>query len=502
MKRKLISFFFTAVMLMACLLPVFATEENVEPDLRIRAAYWQDGMLYTFGHVSMEEPETQTMSLFVNNNLREQTHPVSVAEAQTPVHCMLLIDTSTSMPQNHKQILALAEKLMEADANVIVSVARFDRDFTVVAEGLTQWDAVKAALQSLSYKGETSDISGNVAEAIAYLGSEGYPEGELTNLIVITDGEPWYSNDREQEKEYEAFFNQTAQIMMAAYPEIVVHSYSFAPWQEALYETLSQGKGLHMVQTPAEEAGQALVDFVDTLYGINFPLKGYDNAERIPDSLMLSTDSYWTFCSNVRNAGITPQVELPKEEDLPTDPTEPAETADPTAPTENVDPTAPTETVDPTDPRETVNPTNPTDGQEPQTNSNEMVYYIVCIAGGCLLVVILLVIILSAKKKTGRGTGVRMCFQVVMGANTRLRKEYYLAREITIGSDKHSDIVVTGSGTEAACARIFIRGQAIFIEDMGSAQGTLVNGMRIFSSNRIRSGDEITVGMTTLRVMF
>ena len=42
----------------------------------------------------------------------------------------------------------------------------------------------------------------------------------------------------------------------------------------------------------------------------------------------------------------------------------------------------------------------------------------------------------------------------------------------------------------------------IYIEDMSSPQGTVLNGMRIFSPNRLRSEDEITIGNMVLRALF
>ena len=39
-------------------------------------------------------------------------------------------------------------------------------------------------------------------------------------------------------------------------------------------------------------------------------------------------------------------------------------------------------------------------------------------------------------------------------------------------------------------------------EDMDSPQGTALNGMGLFSSNRLRSEDEISIGETVLRVLF
>ena len=94
-----------------------------------------------------------------------------------------------------------------------------------------------------------------------------------------------------------------------------------------------------------------------------------------------------------------------------------------------------------------------------------------------------------------------MKIEKVSGGKIRVKDMYYLSDMILIGSGKKCDVIVPGTkGVE--CARIIKRDQMIYIEDMGAEEGVLLNGMRIFSPNRLRSGDEITVETTTLKVLF
>ena len=95
-----------------------------------------------------------------------------------------------------------------------------------------------------------------------------------------------------------------------------------------------------------------------------------------------------------------------------------------------------------------------------------------------------------------------MRIEVLNNDSIRTKKLYHLSREIVIGSGKRSDIVIPGDASVSTDVRIIKRGQLIYVEDFGSTDDTLLNGMRIFTSNRLRSGDEITVGNVTLRVLF
>jgi serine/threonine protein kinase len=49
-------------------------------------------------------------------------------------------------------------------------------------------------------------------------------------------------------------------------------------------------------------------------------------------------------------------------------------------------------------------------------------------------------------------------------------------------------------------ARLVERGGNYWIEDLGSSNGTFVNGLRIFRPQVVRAGDEIRLGKTVLRV--
>ena len=75
----------------------------------------------------------------------------------------------------------------------------------------------------------------------------------------------------------------------------------------------------------------------------------------------------------------------------------------------------------------------------------------------------------------------------------------------TVGKARENDIAVdddpTASGLHAVLER-FAAGWTV--TDLGSSNGTWVNGERIWASRRLRDGDEIRIGQTrgsfTLRV--
>ena len=84
----------------------------------------------------------------------------------------------------------------------------------------------------------------------------------------------------------------------------------------------------------------------------------------------------------------------------------------------------------------------------------------------------------------------------------KLFRIFYLRDQLLIGTGKQCNVVIRDSAAAPVNTRIFTQDQMVYIEDMGSPLGTALNGMRLFTPNRLRSEDEITVGNTVLRVLF
>lgn len=73
------------------------------------------------------------------------------------------------------------------------------------------------------------------------------------------------------------------------------------------------------------------------------------------------------------------------------------------------------------------------------------------------------------------------------------------ADRITIGKATENDIALTDDPTASHLHAILERFPAGWcVTDLGSSNGTSVNGERIWSSRRLRPGDEIRVGQTRL----
>lgn len=70
----------------------------------------------------------------------------------------------------------------------------------------------------------------------------------------------------------------------------------------------------------------------------------------------------------------------------------------------------------------------------------------------------------------------------------------------SLGRDVNNSIVLEDEFVSAAHAALTYRGRAWYVEDLGSTNGTFVNGSQVDGLSPIAFGDEIQIGQVRLRL--
>lgn len=78
-------------------------------------------------------------------------------------------------------------------------------------------------------------------------------------------------------------------------------------------------------------------------------------------------------------------------------------------------------------------------------------------------------------------------------------KVFELKGGATIGRSPRSQIVLPDDYVSSTHARIFARKQFLFLEDLGSTNGTFIDGRRVEGEQQIKPGQEIVIGDTIFR---
>ena len=110
----------------------------------------------------------------------------------------------------------------------------------------------------------------------------------------------------------------------------------------------------------------------------------------------------------------------------------------------------------------------------------------------------------AAAAGLGRGAPARRSFLLVVQRSPSLGEgdEFPVnSAPLTVGRGGQNDLVLTGDDfASARHARIEVRGDGVWVQDLESTNGTFVNGSRVAGAQRLDHGDVLRVGETDLRV--
>jgi hypothetical protein len=95
--------------------------------------------------------------------------------------------------------------------------------------------------------------------------------------------------------------------------------------------------------------------------------------------------------------------------------------------------------------------------------------------------------------------GVRPRLAVVAAMNFQPGHEFEIGESATMGRAPSSDVPIEDPFASSAHARIFPRGQFMYIEDMGSTNGTYLNGRQLRRPEQLKPGDTVRIGETEYR---
>ena len=108
----------------------------------------------------------------------------------------------------------------------------------------------------------------------------------------------------------------------------------------------------------------------------------------------------------------------------------------------------------------------------------------------------------TARPRDGRmdlRSGVFPQLEVVAALGREPGERVDVNEGITLGRSPTADIQIDDPFASSAHARIFPRGQFMYIEDMGSTNGTFLNGRQLRKPEQLKVADSIRIGDTEYR---
>ena len=80
-------------------------------------------------------------------------------------------------------------------------------------------------------------------------------------------------------------------------------------------------------------------------------------------------------------------------------------------------------------------------------------------------------------------------------------RTYPLAEELTVGRAAGCQVTIDDTYASQIHARVFSRDGQLFVEDLGSTNGTFVNRQKVHGPQAFRRGDRLQVGNTVMELV-
>lgn len=495
--RKRFNVFYIAFLLVL-LVPqqVQAAGNSKKTNLGI-SAYCIDDQLCAFVNLgdAYDGASIKVTAFSDNAAVGGETAPVPLKKSNAVVRYLLMVDLSGSMKEHIGDINQFVKSLMNAEKqNAVYTVASFGERFTVVAENQTDKDAVINILSGLEYNEKLTNPYSGIENALNYLDTCLRKNGDIVNLIMISDGEPdlGYAN-KAKEKAAEKKGAKRAAKKIASAPETVVHTMIFSQNDSHAFDSLKNNSGISQTvkdSSSGKKAGKKIASFVDNLYSVKFSLQGKIPEEQMPvklqfrgslaDGKLVMLNVSWDSVPQL-NGFSSGEKDTKSQEDKQADGADGKDGKD---------------GKDGNDKADLSGQENP--DKEVSGFAKYRIYLIV--GGSCIVVAALLCFLLIRRKKsrTGKSGGaaedaVYMKLEIISGHCKTSESGLYLTEQLIVGSGSDCDLVWEEKGVSKHNSRIYRKDQMIYIEDLDSKNGTYLNGMRLHAPNRLRSGDEIMI---------
>ena len=101
------------------------------------------------------------------------------------------------------------------------------------------------------------------------------------------------------------------------------------------------------------------------------------------------------------------------------------------------------------------------------------------------------------KGRKGRGSPTEL---VAVESESQAGRRYPLGDEITVGRAAGCQVTVDDTYVSQLHARVFTRDGQLFVEDLGSTNGTYLNRVKVAGPMVMQKGDRLQVGNTVLEV--
>jgi hypothetical protein len=419
-----------------------------------------------------------------------------VSQGITPTFTVFLLDISRSMRPYREDAVEYISQIMDgANPKAQFILAAFGAGFDILADENSSKEEIYEILEELAFEDSQTNLYRAIIDAVVYAEDLRENTGALVSVLVITDGIDVSDRTVSDADVTEKLKNSKVTAHTMQISVNIQENYT-----DRLREFAVASGGFFIVY----ESGRDRVvrnefnDYLSNIYFASFDISSLDTdiaSQKLTGTIYFTVDGRIT-----NNAGYRRSFEIGGNSGGP----EPGAGAGVIEiETEEIIEIEDETIIEETVRSETMSP----DEREDIKAGSIPVRLIAVIGGGALLAgiaaVIIIIIVKHPGKKSDAGkSGIYMKLDIISGRCRTKKREFYLNNELLIGKNPKCDIIFADPGVSDKNSRIFIGGNIIYIEDLGSVNGTAISGMKIFAQNRLRGGDIISIGNVSFSLKF
>ena len=447
-------------------------------------AFVQDSTLYTYVELAeTDRPVTQARAGIGGQTFSAAHALETVRQAGSPVTYLLLVDNSTSMPPFREELAAYAGALAaQGGEHTRYLLATFGDAVSLSAEEIPAEDLAEA-MEALPFDEDVTRLHSCIDQALDAFEAIPREGSELRCMVVLSDAVQY---DPAGGVSHEDLLERLSgsDVMLHA---VGVGGDSGAIESLGLLAEASGGTSCAAADpAAAAEDAEQLAALNGAMLVTGFDLTGC-TASGADQPLTVTFASGGELLCRAEST-----VDLPEQAETADGQTEPPVQLPPSGNTGAAAQAAPAEEPD----------------------GGPAVPPLVWIIGGAAVLAAALAAVLLRKKKqpaapaapaappAPEAAGIFLRVETVCGTLAGDSPEYTLVRELTVGRDGACDIVFDDPSVSRRHARVFLAEDTVYLEDLGSQNGTRVNGTAISMPCALRSGDTLTTGEVVWKLKF
>lgn len=480
-KKYLCMLVMVCVLLSGKVFPAFAEESgDFSP-----VGFVLEDKLYSF----LEADGEEEVKLSLNERIVDKKELLKpLKDSGQYVHYFLLLDRSTSMEKymprqgNMGQIGEFAERLLEnIQVRTRVSLLSLGDAFEVEMENAEDKDAILKKLAEIPCDEKKSNLYKGIDSALDYVEGQERRGGDLYHVILITDGKLYKESE---EPTFEQIKERIGNVR-----DIIFTTVGLGEGTDS--ESLSLGR--NMTGQDVSSAALEIAQTVNEMYTVCFELDSKPVDSNLNVKLISMGGKVWEIIGvPVVRGRISEATETEEPEKQQLEAGE--ESGEQLS----------------KDMEEFQEQSSEDSGQKQQGQFGQLFWYVLFLLGGIVFGCGLA--LLWKKKQSDLQPSERrsraeekkdilLCVEVISGHCLTKKRNFSLHQDILIGCGRKCDIVWENSDVSEQNSRIFVRDGVVYIEDLDSRYGTVVNGMRIYTQNRLRDGDIISIGRIQFRIL-